>query len=89
LTGSGKTSRVKPENMFYPLFSIKSINQTLSRTILTSVTTLIVLFSLYFLGGEIIHNFAFAMIVGVLIGTYSSIFVAAPIVLAASMKGQQ
>jgi preprotein translocase subunit SecF len=72
-----------------PALFNKSINQTLSRTILTSVTTLIVLFSLYFLGGEIIHNFAFAMIVGVLIGTYSSIFVAAPIVLAASMKGQQ
>ncbi len=64
----------------------KSINETLSRTILTSVTTLIVLFALYFLGGEIIHNFAFAMIIGVLIGTYSSIFVATPIVLAANKK---
>jgi preprotein translocase subunit SecF len=61
----------------------QSINQTLSRTLLTSATTLIVLIALYFLGGEIIHNFAFAMIVGVLIGTYSSIFVASPIVLAA------
>jgi preprotein translocase subunit SecF len=67
----------------------KSINQTLSRTILTSVTTLIVLLSLFFLGGEIIHNFAFAMIVGVVIGTYSSIFVATPLVLAASVKGQK
>lgn len=64
----------------------QSINQTLSRTILTSVTTLIVLFALYFLGGEIIHNFAFAMIIGVLIGTYSSIFVASPIVLAANKR---
>jgi len=64
----------------------KSINETLSRTLLTSVTTLIVLFALFFLGGEIIHNFAFAMIVGVLIGTYSSIFVASPIVLAASKR---
>jgi len=65
----------------------KSINETLSRTILTSLTTLIVLLALYFLGGEIIHNFAFAMIVGVGIGTYSSIFVASPIVLAAHGKG--
>jgi preprotein translocase subunit SecF len=65
----------------------KSINETLSRTILTSVTTLIVLLALFFLGGEIIHNFAFAMIVGVLIGTYSSIFVASPVVLAAQIKG--
>ncbi len=65
----------------------KSINQTLSRTILTSVTTLIVLFALFFLGGDIIHNFAFAMIIGVLIGTYSSIFVASPVVLAAARKG--
>lgn len=67
------------------LFNL-SINQTLSRTILTSVTTLIVLLALFFLGGEIIHNFAFAMIVGVVIGTYSSVFVATPIVLSASSK---
>lgn len=65
----------------------KSINETLSRTILTSLTTLIVLLALFFLGGEIIHNFAFAMIVGVVIGTFSSIFVATPIVLAAYNKG--
>ena len=69
-----------------PLLFNKSINETLSRTILTSVTTLIVLFALYFLGGEIIHNFAFAMIIGVLIGTYSSVFVASPIVLAANKR---
>jgi len=69
-----------------PALFNKSINETLSRTILTSVTTLIVLFALYFLGGEIIHNFAFAMIIGVLIGTYSSIFVASPIVLAAHKR---
>ena len=67
----------------------QSINQTLSRTVLTSVTTLIVLLALFFLGGEIIHNFALAMIIGVLIGTYSSIFVASPIVLAASVRGQK
>jgi len=65
----------------------KSINETLSRTILTSATTLIVLLALFFLGGEIIHNFAFAMIIGIVIGTYSSIFVASPVVLAAHNKG--
>ncbi|MBA3009691.1 MAG: protein translocase subunit SecF [Proteobacteria bacterium] len=64
----------------------KSINETLSRTILTSLTTLIVLLALFFLGGEIIHNFAFAMIIGIIIGTYSSIFVASPVVLAAHNK---
>jgi len=60
----------------------KSINETLGRTILTSVTTLIVLVTLFVFGGGIIHDFAFAMIIGVLIGTYSSIFVASPILLA-------
>ena len=69
-----------------PALFNKSINETLSRTILTSATTLVVLFALYFLGGEIIHNFAFAMIIGVIIGTYSSIFVATPIVLAANKR---
>ena len=59
-----------------------SINQTLSRTIMTSLTTLLVLFSLFFLGGEIIHSFALALIVGVFVGTYSSIFVAGASALA-------
>jgi len=53
-----------------------SINQTLSRTVVTSLTTLLVLLALFFFGGEIIHGFALAMIVGVIIGTYSSIYVA-------------
>ena len=53
-----------------------SINGTLSRTIMTSLTTLLVLTALFFLGGEVIHGFAFALIVGVFIGTYSSIYVA-------------
>ena len=56
-----------------------SINETLSRTIITSVTTLLALFSIYILGGEIFRGFSFAMILGVLIGTYSSIFVASPV----------
>ena len=56
-----------------------STNQTLSRTLITSVTTLLALLSIYIFGGEILKGFSFAMIVGVIIGTYSSIFVAAPI----------
>jgi preprotein translocase subunit SecF len=58
-----------------------SINQTLSRTILTSSTTLIVIVALFVLGGGVIHDFAFAMMVGIIVGTYSSIFVASPILL--------
>jgi len=56
-----------------------SINETLSRTLITSVTTLLALFSIYFLGGAILKGFSFAMIIGVIIGTFSSIFVATPI----------
>ena len=56
-----------------------SINETLARTIITSITTLLALFSIYILGGEILKGFSFAMILGVMIGTYSSIFVASPI----------
>ena len=59
-----------------------SINETLSRTILTSMTTLIVVVALFVLGGGVIHDFAFAILIGVLVGTYSSIFVASPIILA-------
>jgi len=53
-----------------------SINQTLSRTLLTSGTTLMVVMALFFFGGEIIHDFSFALLVGILVGTYSSIFIA-------------
>jgi len=56
-----------------------SINETLSRTLITSITTLLALLSIYILGGAILKGFSFAMIVGVIIGTYSSIFVATPI----------
>jgi preprotein translocase subunit SecF len=66
-----------------PLVTIlnKSVNETLSRTILTSMTTLVVVVSLFVLGGGIIHDFCFTLIVGILVGTYSSIFVASPILL--------
>ena len=60
----------------------KSVNETLSRTILTSLTTLMVVIILFVMGGGIIHDFAFALIVGIMVGTYSSIFVASPILLA-------
>jgi preprotein translocase SecF subunit len=58
-----------------------SVNQTLARTILTSGTTLAAVLSLLFLGGEVIRPFAIAMVIGILVGTYSSIFIAAPTLL--------
>ena len=58
-----------------------SINQTLSRTIMTSLTTLFVLLALFFVGGEVIHSFALALLVGVLIGTYSSIYIASSLLV--------
>ncbi len=65
-----------------------SINQTLPRTILTSLTTLLVLIALYFYGGDALNGFAATLIIGVLIGTYSSIFVASPSVLALGAKAE-
>ncbi|NOY69681.1 MAG: protein translocase subunit SecF [Deltaproteobacteria bacterium] len=59
----------------------RSINETLSRTILTSATTLVVLICLFFLGGDIIHDFSFALIIGIVVGTYSSVYVASPVLL--------
>ncbi|MBU2485488.1 MAG: protein translocase subunit SecDF, partial [Alphaproteobacteria bacterium] len=58
-----------------------SINQMLPRTILTSVTTLLALLALFIFGGEVIRSFTFAMIFGVVVGTYSSIFIAAPVLI--------
>ena len=63
-----------------------AINQTLSRTVMTSVTTLLALIALYTLGGEVIRGFTFAMIWGVLVGTYSSIFIAAPLLIRLGVK---
>jgi len=65
-----------------------SINQTLPRTILTSLTTLLVLLALYFYGGDALEGFALTLIIGVLIGTYSSIFVASPTVLLLGAKAE-
>ena len=63
-----------------------SLNQTLSRTLMTSFTTLLVLIALFLLGGEIIHGFSMALIFGVLIGTYSSIYIASPVTLTLGIK---
>lgn len=63
-----------------------SLNQTLSRTLMTSFTTLLVLIALFLLGGEIIHGFSVALIFGVLIGTYSSIYIASPVTLMLGIK---
>jgi len=78
MKGTGKANFINIVN--------RSINQTLSRTILTSLTTILVLISLFVLGGGVIHDFAFAMIVGVLVGTYSSIFIASPVVISMQPK---
>ncbi|RJR23725.1 MAG: protein translocase subunit SecF [Desulfobacteraceae bacterium] len=66
----------------------ESINQTLSRTILTAGTTLIVVVALFFLGGGVIHDFAYALLVGIIVGTYSSIYVASPLLLLFEKAGR-
>jgi preprotein translocase subunit SecF len=64
-----------------------SVNQTLARTVLTSGTTLVALFCLYFLGGEVIRPFALAMLIGVVVGTYSSVYIASPVLLLLEDRG--
>ena len=71
-----KMRKGKPEQIIN-----RSLTETLSRTLVTSLTTILVLLALFFLGGKIIHGFAFALLVGVLIGTYSSIYVASTAIL--------
>ncbi|SBS33146.1 Protein-export membrane protein SecF [Marinomonas aquimarina] len=73
--------RIMRDTTPYELIN-ESINQTLGRTIITSMTTMFVLLVLFFFGGESIHNFSLALLIGILIGTYSSIFVAANLLLA-------
>ncbi len=79
----------KYKKMPIPQLLDKSINDTLSRTILTSATTLVALFALYFLGGEVLAPFSFAMIFGILVGTYSSIFIAAPVLILFNLRPGQ
>jgi preprotein translocase subunit SecF len=73
----------REKNRKMPLTELvnRSINQTLSRTVLTSGLTFLVVVALFFLGGEVLHGFAFVMAVGIIVGTYSSIFIAAPLVI--------
>jgi preprotein translocase subunit SecF len=83
--------RIREELLKYkkmPIIELinQALNLTLSRTLMTSITTLLALFSLYLFGGEVIKGFTFAMIWGVLIGTYSSIFVASPILIGLNIK---
>lgn len=82
-TNAANRKKKNPEDE--PTVTNNAVNQTLSRTLITSFTVLIVLLSLFFLGGEVIHGFAFALLVGVVVGTYSSIYIASPIML--MMKG--
>jgi preprotein translocase subunit SecF len=65
----------------FPVIVNNSINETLSRTVLTSGHTVLVLLALYLLGGEVLHGFAFALLVGMLSGTYSTVFIASPILV--------
>ena len=69
------------------LFNL-SVNNTLSRTIMTSLTTLLALVSLFIFGGEVIRPFALTMIIGVIIGTYSSVFIAVPTLLIFKFRPQ-
>ncbi|MCB1500919.1 MAG: protein translocase subunit SecDF, partial [Bauldia sp.] len=71
----------KYKKMPLPELLDRAINETLSRTTITSLTTLIALLALYLFGGEVISDFVLAMMFGVLIGTYSSIFIAAPLLI--------
>jgi SecD/SecF fusion protein len=79
----------KYKKMPIPQLLDMSINQTLSRTILTSLTTLMALLALYLLGGEVLAPFTFAMIFGIFVGTYSSIFVAAPVLILFNLRPGQ
>jgi preprotein translocase subunit SecF len=67
----------------------RSINETLSRTIITSMTTLLSAGALFFFGGSVIHDFAFALLIGVLVATYSSVFVASPVVILLEERAQR
>jgi SecD/SecF fusion protein len=76
---------LRPNSNIVSTFNL-AINNTLSRTIITSFTTLIVVLILFIFGGEVLRGFSFALLVGILIGTYSSIYIASPIVIDLSTK---
>ena len=83
-----ENSRFLHKMKLYQLINL-SVNQTLSRTILTSGVTLLVVLALFFYGGEMLNSFAFALMIGIVSGTYSTIYIASPLVLAWSKKGQR
>ena len=74
------------KSMPLPELLDRAVNETLSRTVMTSVTTLLALVALYALGGEVIRGFTLAMIWGVVVGTYSSVFIAAPLLQILDVK---
>ena len=76
-----RENREKSKRTPLPELVNHSINQTLSRTVLTSLLTFVVVVVLFFLGGEVLRGFSFVMIIGIIVGTYSSIFIAAPLVI--------
>jgi len=79
--------RILRRQKMYDIINI-SVNQTLSRTVITALTTLFAVLALFLFGGEVIHDFAFAMLIGIVIGTYSSIFVASALVLEQTLWGE-
>lgn len=81
--------KLKQRRESYESIFNSGINKTLGRTLLTGVTTLLVLLSLFFAGGEVIHDFAWVLLVGILVGTYSSIFFAAPLVVVWQKRAAQ
>ena len=82
-----KNLKVMRREEYIKIFNI-SINQTLSRTLLTSLTTFVVVLILFFFGGEVIHIFSFALVVGIIVGTYSSVFIASPVVVEWYLKSE-
>ena len=75
------SSTTLDDNPGLPEILNRSVNDTLSRTVMTSTTTLLALLALFIFGGEVIRSFCFAMIWGIVVGTYSSIFIATPVLL--------
>jgi preprotein translocase SecF subunit len=73
--------KLRQKRESYEVIINSAINKTLSRTLLTGVTTLLVLASLFFAGGDVLHDFSWVLLVGIVVGTYSSIFVAAPLLV--------
>ena len=73
--------RKQDQQLDLPAIINNSVNEVMSRTVATALTTVMALVPLYFLGGTVIHDFSFALLIGILVGTYSSIFVASPLLM--------